>query len=117
MHPIDPSKQDCEKSQVYLPPAFTLGSCSAYSSTLKMEAICSSETSVHFQRTIQRYIPENSTLQSQVQFIAFTKYLEIQYSYRNMSPEQNTFIIVNLITHNYIINNSLTTIQCIFRNN
>jgi hypothetical protein len=27
-----------------------------------MEAICSSETSVDFQRTTRRYIPENSTL-------------------------------------------------------
>jgi hypothetical protein len=36
---------------------------SAYSSTLKMEAICSSETSVGFQRTTQRYIPEDSTLE------------------------------------------------------
>jgi hypothetical protein len=32
-----------------------------YSSTLKMEAIFSSETSVDFQRTTQRYIPEAST--------------------------------------------------------
>jgi hypothetical protein len=45
-----------------LPSAFTLVYCSAYSSTLKMEAIFSSETSVDFQRTIQRYIPEYSTL-------------------------------------------------------
>jgi hypothetical protein len=37
-------------------------SCSAYSSTLKMEAICSFETSVEFQRTTRRYIPEDSTL-------------------------------------------------------
>jgi hypothetical protein len=36
--------------------------CSAYSSTLKMEAICSSETSIDFQRTARRYIPEDSTL-------------------------------------------------------
>jgi hypothetical protein len=41
---------------------FTLVYCSAYSSTLKMEAICSSETSVHIQRTTRRYIPEDSTL-------------------------------------------------------
>jgi hypothetical protein len=33
----------------------------AYSSTLKKEAICSSETSVEFERTTQRYIPEDST--------------------------------------------------------
>jgi hypothetical protein len=37
--------------------AFTLVSCSAYSSTLKMEEIFSSETSVDFRRTAQRYIP------------------------------------------------------------
>jgi hypothetical protein len=42
-------------------PAFTLVSCLAYSSTLKMEAICFSETSVDFQRNTQRYIPEDST--------------------------------------------------------
>jgi hypothetical protein len=43
-------------------PAFTLVSCSAYS-TPKMEAICSSETSIDFQRTTRRYIPGYSTLQ------------------------------------------------------
>jgi hypothetical protein len=45
-----------------LPPAFTLVSCSAYSSTLKMEAIWSSETTVDFQRTTRRYISEDITL-------------------------------------------------------
>jgi hypothetical protein len=45
-----------------LPSAFTLVSCSAYFSTLKMEALCSPETSVDFQRTTRRYIPEDSTL-------------------------------------------------------
>jgi hypothetical protein len=44
-----------------LPPAFTPVSLLAYS-TLKMEEICSSETSVHFQRTTRRYIPQESTL-------------------------------------------------------
>jgi hypothetical protein len=39
-----------------LPPASTLVSCSAYS-TLKIEAICSSGTSVDFQRTTRRHIP------------------------------------------------------------
>jgi hypothetical protein len=34
--------------------SFTLVSCSAYSSTLKMTAICSSEMSVDFQRTKRR---------------------------------------------------------------
>jgi hypothetical protein len=45
-----------------LPPSFALVTCLAYS-TLKMKAICSSETSVDFQRTTQRYILEDSTLQ------------------------------------------------------
>jgi hypothetical protein len=35
-----------------------LVSCSAYYSTLKMEATCSSETSADFQRTTWRYIQE-----------------------------------------------------------
>jgi hypothetical protein len=50
-----------------LPSALTLTSCSAYSSTLKMEAICSSETLVDFQRTTWRYIPEDSTLQLELE--------------------------------------------------
>jgi hypothetical protein len=33
------------------------------SSTLKMEAVCSSGTSVETQRTTQRHIPEDDTLQ------------------------------------------------------
>jgi hypothetical protein len=45
-------------SELCLPPTFTLVSCLAYSSTLKMEAICSSETSNDFQRTTRRYILE-----------------------------------------------------------
>jgi hypothetical protein len=42
--------------------AFTLIYCSGYCSTLKMEAIYSSETSVDFQWTTQRYIPEHCSL-------------------------------------------------------
>jgi hypothetical protein len=34
----------------------------AHSSTLTMEATCSSETLVDFQRTTWRYIPENRTI-------------------------------------------------------
>jgi hypothetical protein len=44
------------------PPAFTPVSCLAYSSTLKIEATCSSEASVDFQRTTRRYIPEYKSL-------------------------------------------------------
>jgi hypothetical protein len=39
-----------------------LASCSASSSALKMETICSSEMLVDFQQTTCRYITEDSTL-------------------------------------------------------
>jgi hypothetical protein len=42
--------------------AFTLDSCLAYSSTLKTEETCPSETSVDFQRTTRQYIPEDRTV-------------------------------------------------------
>jgi hypothetical protein len=45
-----------------LPPAFTLVSCLVHSSILNMQANCSSENSGDFQRTIERYIPEDRTL-------------------------------------------------------
>jgi hypothetical protein len=48
--------------QICLPPALTLVSCSAYSSTLKMEAICFSVTLVDFQRNTRRCIPEDIIL-------------------------------------------------------
>jgi hypothetical protein len=41
---------------------FMLVSCLAYSLILKMEATCSSETSVDFQWTTQYYIPQDKTL-------------------------------------------------------
>jgi hypothetical protein len=47
-----------------LPPAFTLVYCSAYSSTLKMEATYSYETPVDFQRTTRRYIAKDRTPQN-----------------------------------------------------
>jgi hypothetical protein len=45
-----------------LPLNFTLISCLAHSSTLKMAATCSSETSVDFKRTTRRYAPEDRAL-------------------------------------------------------
>jgi hypothetical protein len=47
-------------AELCLPTAFTVVSCSVYSSTLKMEATCSSETSVDFQRDIRRYISKDN---------------------------------------------------------
>jgi hypothetical protein len=49
---------------------FTLVSCLAYSSTLKMEATYSSEMSVEFQRTIWRYIPEGKTLNNRTVIVS-----------------------------------------------
>jgi hypothetical protein len=53
------------------PHAFTLISCSDYFSTLKMEAICSSETSVDSQQTTRRYIPEDGTLHNIIMVAKF----------------------------------------------
>jgi hypothetical protein len=39
-------------------PGFTLGPCTAYSSTLKMGATCYSEKAIDSQLTIRNYIPE-----------------------------------------------------------
>jgi hypothetical protein len=55
-----------------LPPAFILVACSAYYLTLKMDAICSSETAVAFQRTTRCYIQEDNALQSSNDFFKFT---------------------------------------------
>jgi hypothetical protein len=51
-----------QAEQLCLPPTFTLVSCLSYSSTLKMETTCSSETSVDFQRTTLSYVTEDRTL-------------------------------------------------------
>jgi hypothetical protein len=45
-------------------------SCLAYSLTLTVEAICFFETSVEFQRTARRYIPEDKG------FRIFEKFVE-----------------------------------------
>jgi hypothetical protein len=44
------NKRNKKPEELCLPPAFTVVSCLDYSSTLKMEEKCSSETSVDFQR-------------------------------------------------------------------
>jgi hypothetical protein len=67
------------RARLCLPPAFTPVSCLAYSSTLKMEAKCSSETSVDFQRTTRSYIPEYRTLYMNIPFYAFFPQSELNY--------------------------------------
>jgi hypothetical protein len=49
-------------SSLSLPPAYLLFLAEIISSTLKMEAICSSETSVATQQTTRPHIPEDDTL-------------------------------------------------------
>jgi hypothetical protein len=58
LQPVE--SQPTFRKNIDLPPAFTLLSCSVYS-TLKMEAICSPEMSIDFQWTTWQYIPEDST--------------------------------------------------------
>jgi hypothetical protein len=50
------------KRRMIFATCFELVSCLAYTSTLKMEATCFSETSVAFQRTTRRYILKNVTV-------------------------------------------------------
>jgi hypothetical protein len=49
-------------NKAFLAGCFMLASCFAYSSTLKMEATCSSETSVDFLWTTWFYIPTDKAL-------------------------------------------------------
>jgi hypothetical protein len=64
---IDVSK----KHIACLPRVFRLVSCSAYSSTLEMEAMIFSETSVDFKETARRNIREDSIIQLfSIQFIS-----------------------------------------------
>jgi hypothetical protein len=58
------AKEETSMKQDFLVAYLILVSCLAYFSILKMEATCSSEKSVYFQRTTRRYIPEYITLQS-----------------------------------------------------
>jgi hypothetical protein len=54
----------------------------ASGSTLKMEATCSSEMSVDFQRNILRYIPEDRTLHN--------------HSSENLKSNLNAFLILHI---------------------
>jgi hypothetical protein len=67
-----------------LSPAFTLVYCLVYSSTLKMEATCSSETSADFQRSTRRYIPEDGTLRliSCIQYISLIRFMITNIKYK-----------------------------------
>jgi hypothetical protein len=53
------------------------------SSTLKMGAVCSSETSVETQRTTRRQIPEDGTLHNHCceNLKSYKNYIELNYYY------------------------------------
>jgi Fe2+ transport system protein B len=55
-------KEWAKQETILLATHFMLVSCFACFSTLKIEAICSSEMSVHFQQTTRYYIPDDRTL-------------------------------------------------------
>jgi hypothetical protein len=56
-----------------------------------MEAICSSETSVEFQQTTRRYIPEDGTLKKTLMLVEILRLFEPQLYFRLQfhSPHQN----------------------------
>jgi hypothetical protein len=56
------SNKETSMKYTYVATCLALISCLDYSITLKIETICSSETSIDFQRTIWSHIPENRTL-------------------------------------------------------
>jgi hypothetical protein len=95
-----------------LPAAFNLVSCSAYS-TLKMEAICSSETSLDFQRITRRYIPDDSSTHNHrcknlksyaiIQFLPHCKYPVSPFQRQFMLfREINKYFSVNITQNTYI---------------
>jgi hypothetical protein len=61
-----------KKARALLVACFMLVSCLAYSSTLKMEVTCSSESSVDFQRITWRYIAEHRILHHSHILLIFT---------------------------------------------
>jgi hypothetical protein len=63
-------------SQALLPTCFMLVSCLVYSSTLKMDVTCSSETTADIQQTTWHYIPEKRNLQTKVRFVGLPEHYQ-----------------------------------------
>jgi hypothetical protein len=63
-------QEKCELIKIQLLSAYLLVFAEIISSTLKMEAICSPETSVTTQQTTRRHIPEDDTLHLTLMFTA-----------------------------------------------
>jgi hypothetical protein len=56
----------------------------AYSSTLNMEATCSSKTSADFQRTTRRYFPEDRTLHNRFEKLKWYNPLKTEFLLNNI---------------------------------
>jgi hypothetical protein len=87
-----------QASMLCLPSVFTQASCLAYSSTLKMEATYSSETSVDFQWTTWHYIQGDRTLQ--IILISTITIQDFLGSYLHGKPQVP---LVSLKVHNFEI--------------
>jgi hypothetical protein len=69
-------------------PACLLVFAELISSTLKIEVICFSETSVNFQRTTRRYIPEDGTLHNhRCENLTSCTVLKLCFGHRNIYCE------------------------------
>jgi hypothetical protein len=85
--PGSPLKVNQVKVLILSPPAFTLDSCSAYSSTMELEATCSSETSVGFQRSTRRY-PKTTVVRTSEPICGY---------YARVRVNSISFISINII--------------------
>jgi hypothetical protein len=61
-----------------------------YSSTLKVEAVCCSETSVEIHRTKWRYVPEDRTLLTLVRFLNLKRKALLPAGMRTFDTEMFT---------------------------
>jgi hypothetical protein len=80
-----------------LPPACLLVFAVLIYSTLKMEAICSSETSIETQRTTRRHIPEDDTLQ--ISYLLY--YITVAY-FRSRFSSCNFLVVLKMEIKKYI---------------
>jgi hypothetical protein len=102
-----------------LPPAFTIAFCLAYSSTLIMDATCSSVTLVVCKRTTCCYIPEDRTLHNHC-CGNLKSYISL---YLFLYPFEHIYVYIALYVHIYprvpvdmsvLLSLHLSTNRCIF---
>jgi hypothetical protein len=90
---------------------------SAYLSTLKMNAICSSETSVGTQRTTRRYIPEDGTLHNhrcenlKSYYISLEHYKVLNFSCSLFMPSFNKMNDISICCRSMILIQWIVTLE------